>query len=246
MWQASSKRVEKLASENKLTLGDLKNYSDFILYVNQDNETLDVLRNELAPGRAEYFPVDFIFGIDNIVSYDNIYYTLESHVTGDRVYLADYVYFEDRLMTNSLVLNVFYTKPDVAVSAYDFFMKTYYKANETIGTTEFFDFIEYDASILKYNTLFSLDPSVVRNDFTFVPVCDEIMLRYNGNGELDYMYIYLNDVFIGVSCIRDNKVASFAEITGDLNTSFLSFLFNKDAVATAENILTAAVETAKN
>lgn len=245
-YQPSSKRVEELASKNELELADIKNYRDFLLYVNQDNETLDVIRNELAPGRSEYLPLDFLFGIEsNIVSFTTIYYNL-ADVNGTNKVYAEYSYYRDRFtFNNNLNMSVFYVKPGAAESACDFFTKTYYAINSLTDPVDgqlIFNIINYDASILKYNTLFSINEDVIQSKFTMVTLNDEFLLRYNSDGNLDCVYLFINNIFVEVDFI-DNS--TFAGNIDTINSKLLTTLFNDKTAALTSKVLETVLNEAK-
>lgn len=245
--QPSSQYVIDLAAKNKLAPEHLMNYADYVLYINQDKSTLKVIRDELAPGRPKDLPLDLLFNIAGTMTVqDNRYYNL-GQASGTSLYFAEYSYYRDIFQFNGeygLNMNLYYTKPNAVESAYDFFMKTIYEINNQHGqVAEIFNIVEYDESILRYNSLLSIKEDITTQSmFTIVPLNDNFVLRYNSDGDLDKVYVYINGIFIDASYGHD---VTFAQKIDDMGTGLLSTLLNKETVSTASAMLKDIIEKAE-
>lgn len=246
--QPSSQRVIELAEKNELKCEDIENYADYLLYVNQDNSTLRAVRDITAPGRGKELPFDVLFNVNSLDIYD-VNYLIPGHFGGTLLTYAEYTYFYERFhFTNNLNLMVYYTMPDKVESGYDFFRKTYCAINAVPeGETIRHRIVEYDESLFENNTLLSLKDSEVQTKTTFVKVCDNLLLRYNKNGDLDRVEFYVDGVYVEVNFPNPSEKGyfAFAQVINKTSSAFLTALLNKDTVLTAINIVEDIVEESR-
>lgn len=247
-FQPSSNSVIELAKKNELLYSQIKNYRDFLLYTNQDNETIRAIRDELAPGRGKDIPLDMLLDVDNcITAHFTYYYNLGHYNGGSNEYLKKYVYFKDVItFDNTLDVGLSYVIPDMIDSAYDYFMKINYAVNDELveeDVENIYRIVKYDENILKYNTLLSIKESMAQSRYTIVPLCDDLLLRYNSDGELDQICIFVNNVYIEIGFYGDYDIP-FAEKIDDIQSELLKTIINDKSATLASNVLTTVLDTA--
>lgn len=244
--QPSSQSVVELAEKNELEINNVKNYADFLLYVNQNDPDLRVLRDTLAPDRGKELPFDVLFNVGNgrLKVVNTNYF---GDVNGALVYFEECTYFFDQIwFTNGLKLDTYYVKPDMIGSAYDFFLATYCKINTVPeGEPEIYRLVEYDESLFENNSLLSIKDSEIQSKMTFVKVCDDLLLKYNKDGDLIEIYFFVDDVCVDVTFHGDGQRITFAQAISKTRCAFLTALLNKDTVSTAMDVIENIMDSVK-
>lgn len=241
-----------LAANKQLMDVQVESFFDFELYVNQGNEMVDLVRKTWSPGRSADFPVALLSNTGDLTSFTTKHYFFEDQLKGPNLILSEYVYFEDgfKLDNNSLAVKVKYMKPDVSGTAEDIFMKTTYAGYvyfaENYGDRLNHEFIdEFDTDLFENGNLLQLKEGTYSSDvYTYLPLCDEIFVRYDQNGEMDVIYVYINNVYITITHYSDGELTPFSDIAGQLQNGFMKYVLNEDTLALAKNILTTGIEDA--
>lgn len=238
---ASSEAVVYLASIGELSELKVKNYSDFKLYTQQKNETIDIIRNKVAPNRTPDIDLDKIVDTGFMRSYNPKYYA---------VYLNDvrseFAYFSDIFCGDSgtFVVYVYYLVPgsvNTAAEAYDNLV-TYGSWGESLkelGCSE--NYIDFSESLFKNGDFTKLiDRRVAEKNINVVSYDDNICFVYDGNsGDMTYMGVLMNNVFVYVSTFSsDYSLEKGLEGTDNI----IEKCFNKSTIDEAKKLFDEATK----
>lgn len=237
---------KQLAEKNELSEYDVKSYSDFYLFANQN--IMQVLRDTLSPGRNSDFPIKTIFSDLKMSSFTTRYFN-NGTGSGDYITMAETAYFQDAFyfFDNDFEIDVTYLKPGIAENVREAFTKTTYRCfgwdKKDVCT-----FVNFDINMIDGDNILKLKEASIPDGYTASVICDEIMLLYSRNGDLLSVCILLDDTYIKVRCSNDEgRTAPISTVFDRFTSSdFLSYLLNKNTVLTAKSILTTAYENAKN
>lgn len=238
---ASSKEVVALASIGELSELKVKNYSDFKLYTQQKNETIDIIRNKVAPNRTPDIDLDKIVDTGFMRSYNPKYYAVYlNDVRGEFAYFSD-IFCGD---SGTFVVYVYYLVPgsvNTAAEAYDNLV-TYGSWGESLkelGCSE--NYIDFSESLFKNGDFTKLiDRRVAEKNINVVSYDDNICFVYDGNpGDMTYMGVLMNNVFVYVSTTKsDYSLEKGLEGTDNI----IEKCFNKSTIDEAKKLFDEATK----
>lgn len=218
-----------LAAANK-TLDSLKvrNYYDYRLYVEQGEETTDLLRTTLSPGRTEDLPLDKLFDMSTMEHYD-VWYDM---VLGKR--LSGYVYFHEYFMLNDNFLSmlVYYLVPGMFDSEQAVHDKIC--AEDIAKYYHLYDYCDYDSSLYVDGDITRLS-SEYHGKLWSVSMSDQISMTYSRDGSLSHINILYEDAYILI------RAEDFSKVVGNVD-GFISYLLNPNTISLATSVLETTVK----
>lgn len=84
---------------------------------------------------------------------------------------------------------------------------------------------------------------MAQSRYKIVPLCDDLLFRYNSDGELEQICIFVNNVYIEIG-FYDNADIPFAEKIDDIQSELLKNIINDKSATLASNVLTTVLDTA--
>lgn len=218
-----------LAAANK-TLDSLKvrNYYDYKLFVEQGEETVDLLRKTLSPGRTADIPLDRLFDMSGMEFYDIWYYQMPEKRLNGSVYFHEYFSFDK----NKLSISVFYLVPDAFETEQAVHRKVFAEDVERIS--HLFHYCDYSTSLYEKGNFLLLNSDYHGKIWT-VSLSDSISMTYDVDGTLSHVNILYEDAYIVL--YSENFESASKNVDG-----FASYLFNPNTISLATSVLETTVK----
>ncbi|MBP3347319.1 MAG: hypothetical protein J6L92_01020 [Clostridia bacterium] len=227
----SSQEVVLAAANKTLDFLKVRNYYDYKLFVEQGEETTDLLRTTLSPGRTEDLPLDKLFDMSTMNYYNVWYYQMPEKKLNGYVYFREYF----GLGNGSFGVNVYYLVPGAFESERDVHDKIY--AQDRMNRYDLYDYCDYNSSLYENGNVTQLKTGKQDKVWT-VSFADNISMSYDFEGKLYSVNILYEDAYIVLS--RPDNV-NYSSIVENLE-GFASYLFNPNTISLATSVLETTVK----